>query len=67
MAGEYKPMTDRQLAVGVVTRGLHNRPVPGTRGQLQRLKPGELEYLRWLGRNALAEQHDRGREGHATS
>jgi len=56
MAGEYKPMTDRQLAVGVVERGLHNRPVPGTRGQLQRLDWRELEYLNWLGRKVLAEQ-----------
>ena len=67
MAGEYKPMTDRQLAVGVVTRGLRNRPVPGTQGQLQRLKPGELEYLRWLGRKVLAEQRSRELAGHGAS
>lgn len=56
MAGEYKPLTDRELAVGVVERGLHNRPVPGTRGQLQRLTEPKLEYLRWLGRKVLAER-----------
>jgi hypothetical protein len=55
MAGEYKPLTDRQLAAGVVERGLHCRPVPGTRGQLQRLNARELEYLRWLGRKVQAE------------
>lgn len=56
MAGEYKPLSDRQLAVGVVERGLRNRPIPGTRGQLQRLTRRELEYLEWLGRKVLAEQ-----------
>jgi len=49
-------MTDRQLAVGVVERGLHNRPVPGTKGHLQRLTKHELEYLRWLGQKVLEEQ-----------
>ena len=58
MAGEYKPLTDRELAVGVVKRGLRNRPVPGTRGQLQRLTDRELEYLRWLGQKVLGEQRD---------
>jgi hypothetical protein len=53
MAGEYKPITDRELAVGVVERGLNNKPVPGTKGHLQKLRPNELEYLRWLGEKQL--------------
>jgi hypothetical protein len=54
MAGEYKPQTDRQLAVRVVERGTHSRPIPGTRGQLQKYTRRELEYLRWLGSKVKA-------------
>ena len=49
-------MTNRELAVAVVTRGLFDRPVPGAGGKLQRLTAGELEYLEWLGQRVLAEQ-----------
>jgi hypothetical protein len=56
MAGETKPYDDRELARRVVERGNHMRAIPGTRGQLQRLTAGELEYLRWLGRKVLAER-----------
>jgi hypothetical protein len=59
MAGEYKPLSDRQLAVGVVERGLRNRPVRGTRGHLQRLNERELEYLRWLGKKVIDERQER--------
>jgi hypothetical protein len=62
MAGEYGPLDDRELAVRVVERGLRNRPVPGTRGHLQRLTENELGYLRWLGQKVLEE---REREGSA--
>jgi len=55
MAGEYRPLSDRELAVRVVERNLYRRPIPGTRGQLQRLTEGELEYLRTLGQKVLAE------------
>ena len=56
MAGEYGPLDDRELAVRVVERNLHMRPIPGTRGHLSRLTKGELEYLRWLGEKVLDER-----------
>jgi len=56
MSGEYKPIDDRELAIRVVTRNLHCRAIPGTRGQLQPLTAGELKYLRWLGTKVLAER-----------
>jgi hypothetical protein len=60
MAREYKPQSDRQLAVGVIERGLTMRPIPGTRGQLQQLSRRELEYLRWLGEKVIAERERDG-------
>jgi hypothetical protein len=53
--GVYGPLDDRELAVRVVERGIHHRAIPGTKGQLQRLTRGELEYLRGLGRRVLDE------------
>ena len=58
MAGVYRPMTDRQLAVKVLTKGIRRRAIPGTHGNLQKLTEGELEYLRWLGEKVLAERGD---------
>ena len=59
MARETKPYDDRELARPVVTRKLHRRAIPGTRGHSQRLTGGELEYLRWLGEKVLSEQDRR--------
>ncbi len=49
MAGETKPFDDRELARRIVERGIRSRAIPGTKGTLQRLNQGELDYLRWLG------------------
>jgi hypothetical protein len=56
MPGEYGPLDDRELARRVVSRGISHRAVRGTKGQLQRLTQGELEYLGGLGRKVLREQ-----------
>lgn len=56
MGGTYEPLDDRELARRVVTRGISHRAIPGTKGHLQRLTRGELEYLRGLGEKTLREQ-----------
>jgi hypothetical protein len=56
LTGDYKPLSDRRLALGVGERGLHSRPFAGTRGQLQRLTERELEYLHWLGLKVKKEE-----------
>jgi hypothetical protein len=56
MAGEYKPIDDRELAFRVVTRGNRHKPIAGTKGNLLRLTNGELEYLRQLGEQVIAER-----------
>jgi hypothetical protein len=57
--GRYGPIDDRELAFRVVTRGISHKPIPGTKGQLQRLTGGELEYLRQLGAKVVAERSRR--------
>jgi hypothetical protein len=53
---QYGPIDERELAVRVVERNLLFRPIPGTRGNLQRLTSRELEYLRWLGEKVIGER-----------
>jgi hypothetical protein len=57
--GRYGPIDDRELAFRVVSRGITHKAIPGTKGQLQHLTRGELEYLRWLGVKVVAERSRR--------
>ena len=62
--GKYKAVTDRELAVRVVTRGARKRPVGGTHSW-QTLTEPQLAYLRWLGGRVIEEEEEAAQRGAA--